>query len=170
MKYKHNTLVFLAGVVWLIIGIFLLSLGIHFILETVRNPALAQMGGKFSLAAYFGKYLSDKTQVAILIVTLSLLLGYFKGKMVLAKSVSRQIKRIATLPDPAPLKYLYSRGYYLLIAFMIGLGISMKFLPITVDTRGAVDVTIGSALINGAMLYFRALTTTAYKRSQKKEF
>jgi hypothetical protein len=169
VKFKHNTLIFLAGAVWLMIGIFLLSMGIHFVLETLRNPLLSQIPGKFSLTSYLGGYFADKTHAMICMITIALLVGYFKGKMVLAKSVNRQIKRIETLPKPASLKHLYSKGYYLLIALMICLGMSMKFLPITLDTRGAIDIAIGSALINGAMLYFRSLAQKTYlkRRSEK---
>lgn len=169
MKFKHTTLIFLAGIIWLIIGMFLLSLGIHFILQALRNPAFSLIEGKFSLILFFNKFVSDRTQATILILTLGLLIGYFKGKMVLVKSVQRQIKRIETLPKPASIRLLYSKGYYILVTLMICLGISLKFLPITIDTRGAIDVTIGSALINGAMLYFRTLTQKAYekRRSQK---
>ena len=38
---------------------------------------------------------------------------------------------------------------------MVFLGISMRFLPLAQDIRGFVDLTIGAALMNGALLYFR---------------
>jgi len=165
MKCSHKTLTFLAGFVWLCIGITLLSLGIHFILETVSNPMLTHVSGRFSISKLVSKFSSDPTQIAVILITLSLIVGYFKGKMVLAKSVKRQLTRIKTLPDPSSLKYLYSKGYYILIASMMFLGMVMRFLPITVDTRGFVDIAIGAALINGAMLYFRSLS---YYASQSK--
>jgi hypothetical protein len=40
---------------------------------------------------------------------------------------------------------------------MVLLGLVIRFLPIPIDARGLVDVAIGSALINGAMLYFRVV-------------
>ena len=167
MKLSHKTMIFLSGLVWVAIGVFLLSLGIRFVLETIRHPVLTQMPGCFSISTFFGRFVSDGTQVTVLTITLSLLLGYFKGKKVLAKSAVRQIKRIESLPNPASIKYLYSKGYYFLIALMILLGVSMRFLPITLDTRGAIDITIGSALINGAMLYFRKLSQQNYLLKRK---
>ena len=169
MKFKHKTLIFLAGCVWLVIGILLLSLGIHFILDTVRNPALTYMPGRFSISRFIMKFVSDPTQSVIVMITLCLSLGYVKGKMVLGKSVRRQVKRIESLPNPARLKYLYSKGYYLLIGCMMLLGMVLKFFPITVDTRGAIDITIGSALINGAMLYFRICTSYTYLKKEEIE-
>jgi hypothetical protein len=44
---------------------------------------------------------------------------------------------------------------------MMALGLVFRFLPIPIDLRGLIDVAIGSALINGAMLYFRAARATA---------
>jgi hypothetical protein len=156
MRFHHRTLIFFAGLAWLAIGVWLLSLGIHFILETVRTPALSQMAGRFSILETLNSFVTDRTQAVMLCILLALLLGYMKGKVALAKSVTRQVQRIASLPNPAPLKYLYSKGYYLLIALMISLGVIMRFLPITMDTRGVIDMVIGSALVNGSMLYCRA--------------
>jgi len=157
MKFSHKTLIFIAGFVWLAIGIGLLSLGIHFVLETVRNPALAQIIGCFSFTSFLSRFVPDRMQAIMLGIVLALMLGYIKGRLVLAKTVARQIKRIASLPNPASLKYLYSKSYYLLIASMIFLGMMMRYFPITLDTRGAIDIAIGSALINGATLFYRAL-------------
>jgi hypothetical protein len=41
-----------------------------------------------------------------------------------------------------------------LIGAMVGLGVTLRFLPIPVDLRGFIDTAVGSALVNGAMLYF----------------
>jgi hypothetical protein len=158
MKFSHKTLILIAGLVWLVIGAWLLSLGIHFILETVRQPALTHLTGRFSITGFVNRFISDRTQAVMLCILLALFIGYLKGKMALAKSVTRQIKRIVSLPNPTRLKYLYSKGYYLLIASMILLGVMMRFLPITLDTRGFIDMIIGSALVNGAVLYYRAFS------------
>lgn len=163
MKFKHNTLIFISGFVWLAIGVFLLALGLRFILMTLRMPALLHMDG-FSISLFFSRFTPNPSNCAVLVITCSLMLGYFKGRMVLVKSVKRQLDRIASLPNPAPLKYLYGKGYYLLIASMVSLGFVMRFLPITLDTRGAIDTVIGSALVNGALLYFREIAQNAYHK------
>ncbi len=168
MKLKHPSLIILAGSVWLVIGIFLLSLGIHFMLGALEQSVFSLIERKFSLVSCFETLFKDRTQTTIVIITCALLLGYLKGRMVLAKSVKRQIKRIETLPNPSPLKHLYGKGYYLLIAVMISLGMSLRFLPISLDTRGAVDIVIGSALINGSMLYFRYLLSKKYLIKRKE--
>ncbi len=75
---------------------------------------------------------------------------------VLSKTVRRVVTRISSLPLPIRLKDAYSPAYWILIASMMALGMLFRFLPIPLDIRGIIDVAIGSALINGAMLYFRA--------------
>ncbi|NGX62392.1 MAG: hypothetical protein K940chlam9_01889 [Chlamydiae bacterium] len=157
--FTHKKLFFIAGLVWLAIGTSLLTLGIHFIMETLRNPVVhLSQPGKFSLLLFLDSLFSHNRQnTVVVILSTAILAGYMKGKFVLGKSVERHKKRIASLPNPTSIRYLYTKGYLLLIASMMGLGFLMKVLPITIDTRGAVDVTIGSALVNGATLYFRSL-------------
>jgi hypothetical protein len=167
MKFKHKTLVFLAGLVWLLVGVVLLSVGTRFVLETLRQPLLTQLPHRFSVIQLLGNVFSNTTQCAMITIILALLIGMIKGRTVLAKSVKRQIKRIESLPEPASCLYLYDKSYYLLIAFMVLLGIGLRFSPITLDTRGAIDMVIGSALINGAMLYFRKLPQFNHLKKQE---
>lgn len=166
MKLKHRTLITIAGIVWFTIGIFLLSLGIRFIFEALRDPMAASLPGKFSMLALTSSFISDRNNAVVLLLTLGLLIGFLKGRMVLGKTVDRQVVRISTLPNPASLKYLYTKAHYLLIALMIGLGISLRYLPITLDTRGVVDIAVGSALMNGAMLYFRSAANYKYLKNK----
>lgn len=150
-KCTHRALIFLAGLAWLGIGIFLLSLGISFILNMTSVTR-----HHFSFVTLLSKYIANPQNVASLLLGAALFIGYLKGRYLLSKSAYKQILRIRALPNPASLKYLYSKGYYLLILSMISLGMLLRFLPIAIDVRGFVDVAIGSALINSAMIYFRA--------------
>ena len=88
-------------------------------------------------------------------VAVCLMIGYLKGKHVLGKSAVRGIERIRAFPNPTSLGNIYSAKYYVLLAIMIGLGLSIKYLGLPHDVRGAIDVAIGAALINGALIYFR---------------
>lgn len=167
MKCKHNTLILVSAAIWLAIGTFLLVMGVRLMGETILNPALAHIEGKFSITSLLSSFCSTQTNRVVVVCMVALFLGQFKGKMALAKSVKRQIARIKTLPNPAPIQYLYSKGYYLLIASMMGMGFLLRALPITIDTRGAIDVIIGSALINGALLFFRTVLNDAYLKKRK---
>lgn len=140
MKFKHRSLILIAGLVWLAIGIFLLSLGLRFVVENA--PAT---GNKL-----------------VYLLTFGLVLGYVKGRFMLRKTVDRQVARISKLPSPAHIKHLYTKGHYLLIVGMMGLGMSMRFLPISIVTRGVIDIAVGSALMNGAMLYIRSAINYKY--------
>ncbi|MFZ0565867.1 MAG: hypothetical protein WAM28_06760 [Chlamydiales bacterium] len=155
LKYKHRTLVILAGMVWLLVGIFLLTLGIRLILYTISHPPLIFYPRRFSLLTSLSGYFSSQYNGIVVVLSCCLFIGYLKGRFVLSKSVQRQVDRIFSLPNPAHLKYLYSKGYYILMGSMVCLGFLIRFFPIAPDTRGAVDVIIGSALINGSILYFR---------------
>lgn len=147
LKFSHKTLICISGLVWFAVGIWLLNLGLNFLLagKSGYYPLLT------SLAPYFGG-----TEVsALALICVALIIGLLKGRHVLGKSARQGIARIRTFANPMSLASLYSAKYYILLAVMIGLGISMKWIGLPEDIRGFVDVAIGSALINGAMVYFR---------------
>lgn len=153
LKFKHVTLIVLAGAIWLLMGIYLLNMGLHLISEKAalhfyETHTSSLLG---ILAAYFGGI----QEAAVALIASAMLIGYFKGKYVLAKTVSRMVKRIREFPEPVALRRIYGVRFYVLIAIMILLGVLIRFLGTPIDIRGAVDVVIGAALINGALLYFR---------------
>lgn len=149
-KVKHSTLVFLSGLIWLAIGCFLLPLGLNFVVESVlqENHSLPHPVLRF-LAPYAGGL-----EPAILVwIACGLLIGFFKGRYVFAKTVQRSVDRILSLPNPVSISKIYTPKYYLLLSSMVLLGVLVRFAPL--DIRGGIDIMIGAALINGAMLYFR---------------
>lgn len=135
---KYRGWIAFSGLVWLVIGTMLLYKGLNFIGDgTVKaNPELQKF--------------------ATLLIGFGLLIGFLKGRFVLSKTVRRVVTRIISLPLPIRAKDVYPRSYYLLILGMMALGWGFRFLPIAVEWRGMIDVAIGSALINGGMLYLRA--------------
>lgn len=130
----HKTFITLSGLVWLVVGVFLLMKGLSLI-------TTEQTIGE---------------QTAVLLISFGLAIGFVKGRFVLRKTVKRVVDRINSLPQPIQVSQVYSKGYYLLIGGMILLGMSMRWLPIPIAIRGTVDIAIGFALMNGAILYFRA--------------
>jgi len=125
---KKQYWVFLSGFTWLVVGISLLYRGLHFINDS-------------------------KHEYALLFVAVGLLVGHAKSRFVLSKTVKRIVDRIAVLPEPVPISQVYPLSYCLLIGSMIALGVSLRFLPISILVRGTVDVAIGSALTSGALLF-----------------
>lgn len=149
-KIKHSTMIFLSGLVWFIVGCSLLSLGLNFIISsilaenlTVSRPILDR------LAPLVG----GLDQAALVWISICVMIGLMKGRFIFAKSVHRSVKRIATMPNPAPISQIYPLSYYILLASMMFLGFIVRFASI--DLRGGVDVIVGFALTTGALLYFR---------------
>jgi len=143
-----------SGVIWIVVGVFLLTLGVRFIV------AEAQSGQGSSLITSLSVLTGGREQAALALVAIGLLIGFVKGRYVLIKTVKRVSERILSLPLPIRPSQVYSRGYLLLIGGMIALGISLKWLGIPLSIRGLVDVAVGSALIHGAMAYFRVALVT----------
>jgi hypothetical protein len=118
----HRTWILFSGCLWLLMGLWLLSKGLRLIPDS------------------FG------------LIALGLMIGFFKGRFVLSKTVQRVVNHILAQPLPVRFKDAYGKAYWLVIGFMMSLGMVLRFIPN--DVRGVIDVAVGFALINGAMLYF----------------
>lgn len=150
LKVSHSTMIFLSGFVWLAVGCFLLPLGLNFIVDSLLKVNADQPHPVLNFLAPFTGGLDG---AAVVWVACMLLLGYVKGKRVFSKSVKRSVDRIRSLPNPSSITKIYTLGYYILLGSMVLLGVLVRFTPL--DVRGGVDVAVGSALIHGAILYFR---------------
>jgi len=150
LKVRHSSMIFLSGFVWLAVGCFLLPLGLNFIVSALLRENAAQPHPVLDLLAPFAGSLDG---AALIWIAFMLLIGYFKGSRVFSKSVNRSVARIQALPNPASITKMYSPAYYILLGSMVLLGVLVRFAPL--DVRGGIDVAVGSALIHGAMLYFR---------------
>jgi hypothetical protein len=151
LKVSHTTLVVLSGLIWLGIGCFLLTMGLNFIIESILKENLSLI--KRPVLDIFVKVLGNHDQGALALIALSLGIGFMKGRFVFSKTVQKSIRRILTLPQPAPLTSLYPASYLILLVVMGFLGYILRFAAL--DVRGAVDIAVGSALIQGAALYFK---------------
>lgn len=152
---KHRAYIAFSGFLWFISGVMLLYKGLHLISGAAFQADSLCAAWCAKWQGFFG----TPQQAGTVFIGIGLLLGFIKGRFVLSKSVGRVVSRIASLPPHFRFVDAYSRSYWILIACMVGLGMSFRFLPIPVDLRGTVDVAIGSALVNGAMLFFRAART-----------
>lgn len=150
-KVSHTTLIFLSGLVWLAVGCFLLPLGLNFIVQSILKENLATL--PHPVLNMLAPLVGGVESAALIWIAIALAIGFFKGRVVFGKTVQRSVNRILSLPNPVHLTKIYTWQYYLLLSSMVLLGVLVRFLPL--DVRGGVDVIIGSALINGAVLYFR---------------
>ena len=153
-KLNHSKLLAVSGFIWLCIGAMLLKLGINFILFGWTAARFSEEGYS-SFFPYLSQSLGSHENACILLVALGVLIGYVKGNMVMKKAAQRSYARISELPNPAPLFSIYSRANYIILAIMMGLGLTMKFLDVAYDVRGFVDTAVGIALIQGAVHFFR---------------
>jgi len=151
MHLSKTTWIAISGIIWFIIGVGLLTLGLNFIVY----KAQMEIHETSSLIAKIAPLAGGRDHAALALILTGLVLGFIKGRFVLIKSVQRVVGRILKLTPPIKIYQVYSQGYLFLIGGMILLGLSMKWLGLPVDIRGTIDVAIGSALMNGAVAYFR---------------
>lgn len=154
MKLSPRSAIFFSGFLWLAIGILLLVKGMNYLV--FAGSIHLKEGGGGPLLSWIDRFAKNPEQSALILICAGLILGIFKGRVMMKRAVIRVVKRISTLPLRIPLSALYSKGYLMLIGGMALMGISFKFLPLPPDIKGFIDFTVGAALINGAMLYFRA--------------
>ena len=148
VNLSHRNWIAISGFVWLAVGAFLLYKGLHLIADgVIKADTLC-----FKMQGLFG----SPQQSGTALIAGGLLLGFIKGKLVLSKTVRRVALRISSLPLPIRFSSVYAPSYWILIGSMMALGMILKVFPIPIDIRGFIDTAVGSALINGAMLYFRA--------------
>jgi len=155
LKFSHSTLIYLSGLIWLAVGLMLLRIGVNLLIPA--SPLESLVTGP--LVHFLTPYLGDIKAVLATILIFALAVGYLKGRFVLGKSARKGVERILTFPNPTHVSNLYSAKYYILLGGMVALGISIKYLGIPNDIRGMIDVTIGIALLTGALIYFRYAAT-----------
>lgn len=154
MKLSHISLIVMGGVVWFIVGAFLLPFGLHLLMDAMQTKEIFT-----PFINGLNSWVGGRENSTILIITLALFIGSLKGKFVLGKSARRSVLRVKNYPSPTAITQLYNFPYCLLILSMIALGMLMKFF-VSQDIRGFVDVAVGTALIRGAMIFFRSALDT----------
>ena len=152
MSKRAQLWIAFSGVVWFTVGVFLLVFGVKLIVFASLEPGK----GTYLLSKLFA-LTKSKERAALLLLVLGLVVGFAKGRFVLSKTVARVANRISSLPEPIRISQVYPVGYIGLIGCMMLLGMAMKWFAVPLDVRGGIDVAVGSALMNGAMFYFRYL-------------
>ncbi|GAB5410926.1 MAG: hypothetical protein ChlgKO_00400 [Chlamydiales bacterium] len=146
MEVEKKNAIKLCSLIWFGTGVFLMWKGLH-LLSSLENT-------KAPLLRFAAKYSSSFDQAVLLLIATALILGFLKGRVALRDVVNRTISR---MQEKVALKNLFALRDLCLNAFMVVLGLLIRFLPITNDVRGFIDVVIGSGLMNGAMLFVRKL-------------
>jgi hypothetical protein len=165
MRIGHVMGIVISGMTWLAIGVLLTFKGL---MLTVYSVCFFNEGS-YPLVSVFNRLFGHLERSGICLIFLAMIIGMLKGRFVLAKTVNRFVKRILLIPSPLKLYNLFSWRYLVLIGCMMCLGIGLKFLPISKDIRGFIDLAIGSALINGAFLYFKQASMLRLEFLRKKK-
>lgn len=145
---KHRGWIVLSGIFWLLMGGMLLRKGLSFLVQGVLTP--------HSLCDRFQGIFGSPSQTGTALLVIALVIGFLKGRLVLSKTVAKMVQRILSLELPIRFVDVYPRSYWFLIGGMMSLGVILRFGFIPIDLRGMIDVAVGSALLNGSLLYFRA--------------
>lgn len=148
-------MIVISGTLWALVGIMLMTLGIHHLTDGMRAWDIMAVNTSEPLFQFLTKFFSKTEQAMTAIIGICLMLGYLKGHFALGRSVKSGVQRILTYPNPSEIKNLYGKKYYALIALMMGLGIALRILNLPQDVHGAIDLVIGSALLKGALSYYK---------------
>jgi len=145
----HIKAIFLSGLVWMAVGAGLLYKGLNFLVNCID---VSSFGWPVKAAMNWGK---NPEQASLIVICAALFVGFLKGRIILSRTAKRVTDYILSQHLPLTFNTIFPKPYLMMILGMMLLGMSLKFLPITDDWRGFVDVAVGSALMNGAMIYFR---------------
>ncbi len=154
MKLSHFQAVFLSGLLWFAVGLWLLIFGLGLVGNSLQ-AAILQAESSGPLLNFLSERVGGIDRSGIFIVAGALVIGYMKSRFIFSKTVKRVSGRITSQKAPVCISKIYSPGYMILIGSMMLLGMSLKWISVPIDIRGFVDITIGSALLNGSMLFFR---------------
>ncbi len=130
---KRTTLVFTAGLLWAVIGIFLFGRGITKLLPL--------------------------DEVSYIVIAVGVLLGILKSRLVFQNIIDKNVARIKSLSPHKEKICLFAFQAiqsYLIAGFMIGLGILLRHLPIPPLYYGTILIIIGTALFVASLRYFNA--------------
>lgn len=125
----------------------------HFIdaalLWTLVGSILGFFGAKWILAGFSNPW-------AFVFLTVCLVIGCVKGEVAIGKSAKRAIRRIEQFPEKTPFFRVFSRGQWLLVAAMMGLGMLLRMLHVDKSYRGLVLAAVGMALLWASRYFWKA--------------
>jgi hypothetical protein len=136
MKISAPSRAFVAGVIWSLVGVFLILRGFFpYWIGTARESFWGGM--------------------AILVA--AVLLGAAKGWFVLRRSSARVLAYIDLHREPQGFWHIYPPGFFLLIPLMIGLGLALRagFADSLPALIAGIYLAVGTALLGSTPPFFR---------------
>jgi hypothetical protein len=138
---------FLSGLIWMAVGYLLLSKGLFFLSQLA---SLHPVG----FQSDFLKVLPIEYRIQFILI-MGVWMGFMKGNFVLKKTAKRVLQHMVMQEEPLKFKTMYPKSYLILLGIMMLLGMSMRFIPLSIDIKAIVDITVGAALIIGSWHYFK---------------
>lgn len=136
MKLTYSKAISICGFLWFFIGYKIIMKGIVFFNELYAMQKFTENQLSFFIGC-------------------SLFLGFIKGKFILTKSADRTIRHIVSFEEPLKIRNIIPKTFLVVMVFMMSLGMLLKYSHIPYLYRGIIDFTVGSALIIGAMHFFK---------------
>lgn len=146
---KRWTAVFISGVSWLFVGIFLLMKGMKLIVQVIESNT------SDGLCNYLTQWTSGLEQSGSFLIAIGVFFGFFNSRLFLRRTALKLVSRISQLSEPISFKEMIEKKTLFTVAFMIFIGFILRILPIGVDIYGTVLVMVGSSLVSGAFAFFR---------------
>ena len=146
---NKNSLYTLAGSIWGLVGLFLV----------IRGAIMYQAALETQNA----------TQTALAIsIAISFIVGVAKGRFVLSKTARRNKSRIENIEGPLKIHHVYAKSFYILIAGMIALGVTLRTYNESLGgyvVVAAVYCGIGLALIVSSLVYWKSESQPAVEEN-----
>ena len=146
---NKNSLYILAGSIWGLVGLFLV----------IRGAIMYQAALETQNA----------TQTALAIsIAISIIIGVAKGRFVLSKTARRNKSRIENIEGPLKIHHVYAKSFYILIAGMIALGVTLRTYNESLGgyvVVAAVYCGIGLALIVSSQVYWKSESQPAVEKN-----
>lgn len=137
---NKKNLLFLAGGIWGVVGMFLIYRGAH-----LYQLAASEQHSTQQAIAFSG--------------VIGLIIGAVKGKFVLSKTARKNISRIESLVAPLKIHHVFSKPFYGFIAGMMLLGFLLRYMNEYLGgyvVVAAIYCGIGAALVVSSMAYWKS--------------
>jgi hypothetical protein len=99
--------------------------------------------------------INASVQLALFLIAMALIIGFFKSIFVLKKAAARLVLRVEKVNSYLSIFKLFDVKFGILIIFMMGLGIGMSMIPGFELAKGTFRTAIGYALLQSSFFFFR---------------
>lgn len=133
LRFPAPVLAAVAAAFWLALGSYLAIRGLSYLVQ-VQGPVAAATAW-----------------------LIALLIAWYKGTRIFNRLALKNLLRLRRQPQPAPLYTFLTKAAYIVVLFMAGLGMAIRYSGLPTGVRGTILVGVGGAMLLGAFTYLRNL-------------